>query len=35
VQVHWPEANPLIARGVVDGLGGVPDYIAVVRVERL
>jgi molybdopterin-dependent oxidoreductase alpha subunit len=35
LQVHWPEANPLIARGVVDGLGGVPDYNAVVRVERL
>jgi molybdopterin-dependent oxidoreductase alpha subunit len=35
LQLHWPEANVLIARGVVDALGGVPDYNAVVRVERL
>ena len=33
LQVHWPEANVLIARGVVDPLGGVPDYNAVVRIE--
>ncbi|MEO8606037.1 MAG: molybdopterin dinucleotide binding domain-containing protein, partial [bacterium] len=33
LQVHWPEGNRLLGRGVVDGLGGVPDYNAVVRVE--
>lgn len=35
LQVHWPEGNVLIRRGVVDGVGGVPDYNAMVRVERL
>jgi anaerobic selenocysteine-containing dehydrogenase len=33
LQMHWPESNALIARGVVDAVGGVPDYNAVVRVE--
>jgi predicted molibdopterin-dependent oxidoreductase YjgC len=33
LQVHWPEANQLIARGVVDPTGGVPDYNALVRIE--
>lgn len=35
LQVHWPEGNVLIPRGVVDTLGGVPDYNAVVRVEKV
>jgi molybdopterin-dependent oxidoreductase alpha subunit len=35
LQVHWPEGNVLIARGVVDAAGGVPDYNAEVRVERV
>lgn len=35
LQVHWPEGNALIARGAVDSLGGVPDYNARCRVERL
>ncbi len=35
LQVHWPEGNVVIRRGVVDGVGGVPDYNALVRVERL
>jgi molybdopterin-dependent oxidoreductase alpha subunit len=35
LQVHWPEANILIRRGVVDSLGGVPDYNAQVRVKKL
>ncbi len=35
LQVHWPEGNVLIPRGVVDPVGGVPDYNAMVRVERL
>jgi len=35
LQVHWPEANVLIRRGVVDALGGVPDYNCHARVEKL
>jgi molybdopterin-dependent oxidoreductase alpha subunit len=35
LQVHWPEGNVIIARGKVDTLGGVPDYNARVRVEKL
>jgi molybdopterin-dependent oxidoreductase alpha subunit len=34
LQVHWPEGNVLIPRGVVDRLGGVPDYNVYARVER-
>ena len=34
LQVHWPEANPIIRRGVNEVLGGVPYYNARVRVER-
>jgi anaerobic selenocysteine-containing dehydrogenase len=33
LQVHWPEGNVIIHRGVVDRAGGVPDYNARVRVE--
>jgi molybdopterin-dependent oxidoreductase alpha subunit len=33
LQVHWPEGNVLLDRGVSDALGGVPDYNAEVRVE--
>ena len=35
LQIHWPEGNVIIARGVVDTLGGVPDYNARVIVEKL
>ena len=35
LQVHWPEGNVIIQRGVVDPLGGVPDYNATVRVEKV
>jgi predicted molibdopterin-dependent oxidoreductase YjgC len=35
LQVHWPEANHLIRRGVVEMLGGVPDYNCQARVERV
>jgi predicted molibdopterin-dependent oxidoreductase YjgC len=35
LQVHWPEANVLIRRGVVDSVGGVPDYNAHVTIEKL
>ncbi len=34
LQVHWPEGNVLIRRGVLDAVGEVPDYNAFVRVER-
>jgi molybdopterin-dependent oxidoreductase alpha subunit len=32
LQAHWPEANALIAPGVVDPGGGVPDYNAEVEI---
>lgn len=35
LQIHWPEGNVIIARGRHDTLGGVPDYNAHVRVEKL
>ena len=35
LQVHWPEGNVIIQRGPVDALGGVPDYNAQVRVEKV
>lgn len=35
LQVHWPEGNVLIRRGLADAAGGVPDYNARVRVERI
>jgi molybdopterin-dependent oxidoreductase alpha subunit len=35
LQVHWPEGNTIIRKGVVDAHGGVPDYNALVRVEKL
>ncbi len=34
LQVHWPEGNVLLPKGVVDPTAGVPDYNAEVRVER-
>ena len=35
LQIHWPEGNALIPRGVIDLAGGVPDYNARVSVEKL
>jgi predicted molibdopterin-dependent oxidoreductase YjgC len=35
VQVHWPEGNALIKRGVSDPECGIPDYNAVVEIERI
>jgi anaerobic selenocysteine-containing dehydrogenase len=35
LQVFWPEGNVLIKTGLTDALGGVPDYNAQVRVEKL
>ena len=34
LQVHWPEGNVLIPKGLVDSHSGVPDYNAYVQVER-
>jgi len=34
LQIHWPEGNAIIRRGVVDKGGGVPDYNARVMVEK-
>jgi molybdopterin-dependent oxidoreductase alpha subunit len=35
LQIHWPEGNILVRRGIVDAGGGVPDYNARVSVEKL
>jgi molybdopterin-dependent oxidoreductase alpha subunit len=35
LQIHWPEGNVIIRRGVTDPAGGVPDYNARVVVEKL
>jgi molybdopterin-dependent oxidoreductase alpha subunit len=35
LQIHWPEGNVIIRRGVVDPAGGVPDYNTHVQVEKL
>jgi molybdopterin-dependent oxidoreductase alpha subunit len=35
LQIHWPEGNVIIRRGVVDKAGGAPDYNARVRVEKV
>ncbi|MDX1953302.1 MAG: FdhF/YdeP family oxidoreductase [Verrucomicrobiota bacterium] len=35
VQVHWPEGNHLIRKGVTDQAGGVPDYNARVQIEKV
>jgi len=34
VQVHWPEGNALIKRGVRDPKCGIPDYNAAVEIDR-
>src|SRR5262249_6278257 len=34
IQVHWPEGNALIKRGVRDPECGIPDYNATVEVVR-
>jgi molybdopterin-dependent oxidoreductase alpha subunit len=33
LQIHWPEGNLLLRRGVTDPVGGVPDYNAEARIE--
>ena len=35
VQVHWPEAQAVLARGVLDPQCGVPDYNAIVELIPL
>ncbi len=35
LQIHWPEGNVLIRRGVTEPGGGVPDYNAQVQVQRV
>jgi molybdopterin-dependent oxidoreductase alpha subunit len=35
VQVHWPEGNALIARGICDPECGIPDFNATVEIERI
>jgi len=35
LQIHWPEGNIIIRRAVTDPTGGVPDYNARVKVEKL
>jgi anaerobic selenocysteine-containing dehydrogenase len=35
LQIHWPEGNVIIQRGVADPAGGVPDYNARVAVQKL
>ena len=35
LQVLWPEGNVIIRRGVVDAGGGVPDYNAMARIEKV
>ncbi len=34
LQIHWPEGNVIIRRGVVDAGGGAPDYNARVNLEK-
>lgn len=34
VQVHWPEGNVLVKRGVCDPECGIPDYNALVEIEQ-
>ncbi len=35
LQIHWPEGNVVIHRGVIEPSGGVPDYNARVKVEKI
>jgi molybdopterin-dependent oxidoreductase alpha subunit len=35
IQVHWPEGNVIIRRGVVEPASGVPDYNARARIEKI
>jgi anaerobic selenocysteine-containing dehydrogenase len=35
LEIHWPEGNAIIRRGVIDPQAGVPDYNTRVTVEKL
>ena len=35
LQIHWPEGNVILPRGVYETMGGVPDYNAKVRIEKV
>jgi anaerobic selenocysteine-containing dehydrogenase len=35
IQIYWPEGNVLIRRGIVDPACEMPDYNALVRIERV
>jgi molybdopterin-dependent oxidoreductase alpha subunit len=35
LQIHWPEGNVIIRRGVTEPSGGVPDYNAKAKIEKL
>jgi molybdopterin-dependent oxidoreductase alpha subunit len=35
LQIHWPEGNIIIRRGVVEPAGGVPDYNAKAKVAKI
>ncbi|MEI3607461.1 FdhF/YdeP family oxidoreductase [Pseudogracilibacillus sp. SE30717A] len=34
IEVHWPEGNPLIPKGVYEEYAGIPEYNAAVIVEK-
>lgn len=35
LQVHWPEGNILLRHGLTDATSGVPEYNAMVSIERV
>lgn len=35
LQVHWPESNCILPKGIVDKIGGSPDYNTRARLERV
>jgi anaerobic selenocysteine-containing dehydrogenase len=35
VQVHWPEGNRLLDRSCRSAESGIPDYNALVRIEKV
>jgi len=34
LQIHWPEGNVIVRRGIIDPAGGVPDYNTQVTLEK-
>lgn len=35
LQIHWPEGNVLIQRGRYEPTAGIPDYTALVKIEKI